>query len=104
LTNTVDALVAKGGKLDILSASALGRKANVEALVNSDPSLARTNWDGTTPLHLAAYWDHKDVVELLIAKGANVNQLDSTGETAAERAAEAGHDEIVQVLRQHGAK
>ena len=29
--------------------------------------------EGSTPLHYAARWGHKEIAELLIAKGANVN-------------------------------
>jgi ankyrin repeat protein len=35
--------------------------------------------DGTTPLHPAAANDHKELAELLIEKGANVNAKDGIG-------------------------
>ena len=44
------------------------------ALLNADPGLiARRDEDGKTPLHWAAENNSKDVAELLIAKGADVN-------------------------------
>ena len=36
---------------------------------------------GMTPLHYAAEYGHKDVAELLIAKGANVNARGKNGKT-----------------------
>ena len=42
---------------------------------------------GFTPLQLAAWRGHKDVAELLVAKGANVNATDSFGTTPLHYAA-----------------
>jgi ankyrin repeat protein len=39
----------------------------------TDVDAKATDLGGTTPLSLAAYGGHKEVAELLIAKGANVN-------------------------------
>jgi ankyrin repeat protein/beta-lactamase regulating signal transducer with metallopeptidase domain len=57
-----------------------------------------------TPLHLAAYYAHHDLVEFLISKGENVNALNKWNRTALDEAVDQGHDEIVAVLRTHGAK
>jgi len=47
---------------------------------------------------------HKDKVELLIAKGANVNARDGDSRTLLWYAQNEGHTEIVELLRKHGAK
>ena len=43
-------------------------------------------------------------MELLIAKGVNIKAKDNKGQTALSLAKEQGHDEIVELLRKHGAK
>ena len=37
-----------------------------------------------TPLFMAAAWGHKEVVELFIANGADVNAMDGGGKTGEE--------------------
>jgi len=53
-------------------------------------------------LHLAARYDFKEISELLIDKGADLNAKDKTGHTPlnwAER-----HPEASDLLRKHGGK
>jgi ankyrin repeat protein len=57
-----------------------------------------------TPLHYAARWGHKDVVELLLAKDADVNVKDNQGQTPLSLAEEEAHKQIVELLLKHGAK
>ena len=60
--------------------------------------------DSWTPLHSAVAGGHKDVVELLIAKGADVNAKDEEyGAIPLHHAAQAGHKEIVELLIAAGA-
>jgi ankyrin repeat protein len=59
--------------------------------------------DGETPLHLAAKYDQKAMVEFLLTKGANVNTKDNNGCTPLSLAAE-GHKSIVELLLKYGAK
>ena len=44
------------------------------------------------------------MVELLLDKKADVNTRDSERETALDEAEEQGNKEIIELLRQHGAK
>lgn len=55
---------------------------------------------GSTPLHRAVEMGWKDVVELLIAKGADVNAKDSQGYTPLYYAG--GRTDIIEVLKRHG--
>jgi hypothetical protein len=51
-----------------------------------------------TALIAAASSGHREIVTLLLRRGAHVGLEDSSGRTAAERARENGHDEIAQML------
>ena len=58
---------------------------------------------GRTPLHIAAEEGHKEIAELLIAAGADVNAKDSVGFTPLHEAAWKGHKEVVELLIDNGA-
>jgi ankyrin repeat protein len=59
---------------------------------------------GTTPLHyLAARGGHKEIVELVIANGADVNAKDEYGLTPLHNAAYKGHKEVVELVIAKGA-
>ena len=58
---------------------------------------------GRVPLHNAARGGHKEVIELLIANGADVNAKDIDGETPLRYAAAFGRKEIVELLITKGA-
>jgi len=67
--------------------------------------------NGGTPLHLAAFKSHKEIVELLITKGADVNAMDDGGHTPVdwaesvnEQGKHEGKNETVALLRKHGGK
>jgi ankyrin repeat protein len=60
-------------------------------------------------LIIAAFWGHKEIVELLIAEGANVNAKDDDGKTPLNWAIQSipfpkGHPETADLLRKHGGK
>ena len=58
---------------------------------------SRSGW---TPLHLAAANGHKEIVELLISKGADLNAKAVTGDTPLDEA----DGETADLLRKHGGK
>jgi hypothetical protein len=58
---------------------------------------------GLTPLHHAAWNGHKEVAELLIAKGADRNAKDVNGRTPLHYAASEGQNEIAELLIAEGA-
>ncbi|HYL85379.1 MAG TPA: ankyrin repeat domain-containing protein, partial [Candidatus Angelobacter sp.] len=72
---------------------------------------------GQTPLHLAACWGRKDIAELLLASGADVNPKDNTGATPLYYATvgpppneevngiappRENHPDVAKLLRKHG--
>ena len=64
----------------------------------------RLRRNGETPLHDAAYGGQKEIVELLIAEGADVNAKDRDGETPLDGAIKYKRTETADLLRKHGGK
>ena len=58
---------------------------------------------GKTALHVAAAAGNREVVTILLERGAEINRQDSTGETALHVAAAADKSEVVKVLLKHNA-
>src|SRR5262249_25781475 len=54
-------------------------------------------------LHLAADLDHREILELLLAAGAQVNAKDKGGYTPLSDAARKGRAQIIEILLSHGA-
>lgn len=52
----------------------------------------------------AAHEGHKDAVELLLSRGADVNAEDEEGNTALSRAMENGYKDLAELLLKNGAK
>ncbi len=57
---------------------------------------------GVTALIMASNYGHKEVVELLLARGSNINAEAESGETASMFASQEGHKEIVQLCSPRG--
>ena len=62
------------------------------------------DYDKRTGLMLAASRGHIPVVQLLIAAGAPVDQMDSFGQTALSEACKFAQDATIDVLKRSGAK
>ena len=57
------------------------------------------------PLLIATMFGHKEIAELLIAEGADVNAKDEIlGRTTLDEAIFSNHSEIADLLRKHGGK
>jgi len=101
-------LLGAGARLDIWSAIALGRAADVRRLVDADRSVlgARMsrNEHRRTPLHHAVVVNRADMVRLLIDLGADVHARDAAGNTALTLSALGAADAAVPaMLEQAGA-
>lgn len=57
----------------------------------------------TTPLHTAAAWGEKEICELLLARGANLNAVTTFGMTPLMYAADSEYTDIMKILLQNGA-
>ncbi len=69
-------LAATDYKLSIFEAAALGENNRIQELLNNQPELLHANSpDGFSPLGLASFFGHPDTVQLLIEKGAEINQF-----------------------------
>ena len=89
----------------IAKAANEGDLQTVKALLKGNPNLVfdKDIYD-TTPLHWAAQKGHKEVAELLLANGADVNARNKYGDTPLHFAASAGSKDVVELLLAHGAE
>jgi uncharacterized protein len=71
-----DLLLERSVPLDMFEACAAGVRPQVEEWLEEDASLIRAfSHDGFTPLHLAAFFGRIPVVELLLSRGAPVDEV-----------------------------
>ena len=75
-------------------------KQHIAAGVDVD---AKQKYTRKTPLDCAAVWDRKEVAELLIGKGADVNAKGDGGKTPLHWAAQYGSKEVAELLISKGA-
>jgi ankyrin repeat protein len=100
------AFLARGAVLNLFESCALGRPDRVAQILAEDIGAARSHGpDGHTPLGLACFFGHRDIVRLLIEKGADVNAASKNAQRVAPlHAATARQDaEIVEALLRAGA-
>ena len=66
-------LVARGATLTLFEACAAGEFDRAERLLDEGAAVNAHSDDGWTPLHLAAFFGHQKVAELLVARAADVH-------------------------------
>lgn len=105
LSKGADVMARNSGGFTALHAAAYGGSAEVAALL-LDNKAARddtANKAGAAPLLVAADTYHPGVVELLIARGADVSRPESHGYMPLTRAFWRGDRDTVRLLKRHGA-
>jgi ankyrin repeat protein len=104
---TADLLSKHGGKSGAEDSIHLAVEAgNIEAVKQQIAAGADINeksdggarQPGWTPLHIAAIFDRKEITELLIAEGADVNAKNKRGTTPLNQAAALGHTNVAALL------
>jgi ankyrin repeat protein len=89
----------------ICEAAAEGEISKVEIILQENPKLLNMRDDaGDMPIHIACKAGHRDVVELLIAKGAKVNVKDHEGQTPLHLAVINRHKDVAELLISEHAK
>jgi ankyrin repeat protein len=104
----VDVLLARQPELDLFEAAALGRLDEVKRLVGRSKRRAgERSADGFTPLHLAAYYGHADVVAFLLDRGVDLEARTTNprlpGLTPLHSAAAGGKTDVALLLLERGA-
>jgi ankyrin repeat protein len=102
----VNLLVSRGARLSIFEACAAGELERVERLlIESASSVNEYSADGWTPLHLAAFFGHAKIAELLLAHDADVlaRSRGANGNTPLHAALAGNHKFVAALLIGHGA-
>ena len=96
---------AKAPDISIISAAIDGNIEAVKQHLAAGTDVNAKSHAGGTTLRYAAGKGHKEIAELLISKGADVNAKDELlGRTPLDEAIFSNHSEIVDLLRKHGGK
>jgi ankyrin repeat protein len=101
-----DLLLRHGAEIDAFTAAALGRTDQLSILLDrGEAGLGDRSPDGWTPLHLAAFFGHRDTAAMLLDRGADpaarsTNDLENTPLHAALAG---GRDAVAELLVERGA-
>jgi serine/threonine protein kinase len=95
---------AQGPKMSLHEAARDGDIAQVKRHISGGADISAVDDRlAATPLHLAAYGGHTEIVRLLLTSGAGVNVTNKWNRTALDEAMDQSHVETVALLREHGA-
>ncbi|XP_062150835.1 potassium channel SKOR-like [Alnus glutinosa] len=89
--------------LKVNSAAYHGDLYQLKGLIRTGADPNKTDYDGRSPLHLAASRGHEDVALFLVQEGVDINIRDNFGNTPLLEAIKNGHDRIAALLFKEGA-
>ena len=84
--------------------ASIGDLNNLKRLVAAGISLDDADYDGRTPMHLAAAEGQVSVIEYLISHNVNINPTDRWGATPLDDSLRGGHKETTAILKKYKAK
>lgn len=89
--------------LKVNSAAYHGDLYQLKGLIRAGADPNKTDYDGRSPLHLAASRGYEDITLFLIQEGVDVNAKDNFGNTPLLEALKNGHDRVSSLLLKEGA-
>ncbi|KAG0628855.1 hypothetical protein M758_1G057200 [Ceratodon purpureus] len=90
--------------LNIWDIASQGDVGQLQEALDMGVNPSETDYEGRTPLHLAAGKGHLESVALLVERGAEVNIKDNDGASPLLNALKGGHDAIAKLLSNNGAR
>nr|XP_043632103.1 potassium channel SKOR-like [Erigeron canadensis] len=88
--------------LRVNSSAHNGDLAQLKSLIRAGADPNKTDYDGRSPLHLAASKGHESIAFFLIQNGADVNISDKFGNTPLLEAIKNGHENIASLIGKEG--
>ncbi|KAF8723638.1 hypothetical protein HU200_021595 [Digitaria exilis] len=90
--------------LRVNSAAYYGDLHQLKSLIRAGGDPKSTDYDGRSPLHLAASRGYEDIVQFLVNEGVDINLTDHFGNTPLLEAVKQGHERVAALLFAKGAK
>ncbi|GFY90743.1 STELAR K+ outward rectifier [Actinidia rufa] len=90
--------------LRVNSAAYHGDLHQLKGLIRAGADPNKTDYDGRSPLHLAASRGYEDITHFLIQEDVDINISDKFGNTPLLEALKNGHDRIASILVKEGAE